>query len=193
MEKFGQILEIIIKTIFAAFSIVAVVFLVKNVIFMLMFFKLDGTNEAMFYNVFSNTFIGKVYNTMGAVIDINAMIILRGIVSYFLNLEVICCIFIMLIINLLVLYFIFIKWALLKTYLKMSGIVIASYIFKHAFILLFLAIFNDYSLENVCLALKVGSIFYLLLSIIEFIIFMLWIIKFMVNIVFDIKYLRNHC
>lgn len=189
MEKLGQLLEILIKFIFAMFSTVACIFVVKNAFSMLSFFNLKEVDDALFYKILGNTQIGKVYNSMGVVIGLNMYSIICGILAFIINIEWICVAFLIIFIGLLTSYFIFIKWKLIKAYLKMCLALMISYIVKYLIVLLFLAILNDNSMEGFYLAFKVGAVFYFLISLIELFILSLWILKFFINIYSDIRQL----
>ena len=56
-----------------------------------------------------------------------------------------------------------------------------------------LAIFNNYSMDGFYLALKVGTVFYLIFSVVEIFVLSLWVLKFFVNVYDDVKTLISSC
>ena len=193
MEKTGRILELIIKFIFAIFSAISIVFVVRNSISMFGFLTVTNDNSAIFYATLNNTHIGKVYNSFTSLNEINLNIIHQGFVSFVSNMDVICYIFFALFVILLITYFAFMKWEIIKSYIKISCYLILTYLSKFVFILLMIAICFDGSEPSVYLALKIGTIFYYLFAMVEMFLLSLWIAKFILNLKDDFKSINNHC
>ena len=193
MEKTGQLMEIIIKLVVAIFSIIAAVLVVRNCFSMLGFLSIKPSEEIEFYDVLSKTQIGKIFSDIGVFVRLDLAIILKGLVSFLCNLEVVVILYFHLLVSLIGLYFVFIKWSLLKSYIKMFLIIGASYLLKYIFVLICLAIFNNNNMEGVILSIKIATILYIIVSSIEFVCILLLILKFITNIAGDIKYLLSHC
>lgn len=193
MEKTGQLMEIIIKLVVAIFSIIAAVLVVRNCFSMLGFLSIKPSEEIEFYDVLSKTQIGKIFSDIGVFVRLDLAIILKGLVSFLCNLEVVVILYFHLLVSLIGLYFVFIKWSLLKSYIKMFLIIGASYLLKYIFVLICLAIFNNNNMEGIILSIKIATILYIIVSSIEFVCFLLLILKFITNIAGDIKYLLSHC
>lgn len=192
MEKKGILCEMIIKTIFAIFSFIASIFIVKNIISIFPFFNAYSYEEQSLYDVVYKTHIGEIFKDMGIFQQIDNNIVVKAVTSFIINIEWIGIVLLVLTLILLLLYFIFIKWKLLKTYLKMSGILIAFYLLKYIlFACCFLIFFKD-SLTSVCFSLIIGAIIYIIFSLMELTILFLWIIKFIFNIGNDFKYYYSH-
>ena len=118
MEKTGQIIEIIIKLVVAIFSIVAAVLVVRNCFSMFGFLTLGNNEEMKLYDVLSKTQIGKVFSDIGVFVDLNKTVIIIGFASFLNNLEFICIFYFVILLAILLLYFLFVKWSLLKNYIN---------------------------------------------------------------------------
>lgn len=188
MEKKGIIIEMTLKFLFAAFSFIAAIFVVKNIISMSFLLKSFSYDETKLYDVVNTTHIGLIFNDIGIFIKIDGSTVLKVLVSFIANIEWIGIIFLLLNIYIGIVYFIFIKWKIFETYLKMSGLLILTYLLKYLlFACSILLLFKD-SLTSISLALIVGTIVYILLSLFELTLLLLWMIKFIINIKGDIKY-----
>lgn len=193
MERTGHLIEFIIKIIFAIFSAIAIVFVVRNCTFMFGFLTVTNEDSLVFYKTLSETHIGKIYNSFGSLNEINFSIILKGFVSFITNMDFICYVYVFLLIALLIVFFTFPKWDMVKSYIKISLYILLSYLAKYVFILLALAICFDGSEPSVYLSLKIGTIFYYIISFIEMFLLSLLICKFVLNLKSDIRYINNHC
>lgn len=193
MEKTGQIIEIIIKLVAAIFSIIAAVLVVRNCFSMFGFLTLGNDEEIKLYDVLSKTQIGKVFSDIGVFIDLNKTVILVGFSSFLNNLEFISIFYFVILLVILLLYFLFVKWSLLKNYINILLIIGASYLLKYIFVLVCLALFNNNNIEGIILSLKIATILYFIISVVEFGCFLLLILKFITNISTDVKYLLKHC
>lgn len=192
MERKGMLYEIIIKLTFAIFSFIASVFVVKNIISMLPLFKSFSYDEFELYDVVYKTHIGEIFKDMGIYQQIDGKIILKAVSSFIVNIEWIGIVFLLLSVTLSILYFIFIKWKLIGTYLKMSGVFILCYILKYILFACCILIIFKNSLTSISLALIIGTIVYIIFSLPQIFILILWIIKFIFNIGSDIKYYYSH-
>ena len=193
MERTGHLIEFIIKIIFAVFSAFAVVFVVRNCVFMFGFLTVKSEDSLVFYKTLSETHVGKIYNSFGSFNEINLSIIHQGFVAFITNMDFICYVFTLLLIALLIVSFTFPKWDMVKSYIKILIYILLSYLAKYVFVLLSLAICFDGSEPSVYLSLKIGTIFYYIISFVEMFLLSLLICKFILNLKSDIKSLNNHC
>ena len=193
MERTGHLIEFIIKIIFAIFSVIAVIFVVRNCALMFGFFTVTNEDSLVFYKTLSETHVGKIYNSFGSFNEINLSIIHQGFVAFITNMDFICYVFVFLLIALLIVFFTFPKWDMVKSYIKISLYILLAYLAKYVFILLALAICFDGSETSVYLSLKIGTIFYYIISFAEMFLLSLLICKFVLNLKSDIRYINNHC
>lgn len=188
MEKKGIVIEIILKFLFAAFSFIAAIFVVKNIISMSNLLKSFSYDEIELYDAVNSTHLGLIFNDIGVFLKIDGTTIFKVLTSFIANIEWIGIIFLLLSIGVSIVYFIFIKWKVFETYLKMSGLLILCYILKYILFACSILLFFKDNLASLSLALVIGTIIYIIISLFELILFVLWMLKFILNIVGDIKY-----
>ena len=94
MERTGHLIEFIIKIIFAIFSVIAVIFVVRNCALMFGFFTVTNEDSLVFYKTLGETHVGKIYNSFGSFNEINLSIIHQGFVAFITNMDFICYIFV---------------------------------------------------------------------------------------------------
>ena len=193
MDKIGNIIEFIIKSVFAFFSVIAIVFVVKNCAYMMGFFSVSEENDIMFYRTMQITHVGKIYNGIGVVNEINLRVISKGFIAFIINIDWICYVYIVLVLLLLIILFTFPKWTMVSSYLKLSGYTFILYILKYILVLFVLAITFDGTNSSVYLSMKISTVIYLIFSFLEMMIFSLWICKFVLNLKQDIKTLHKCC
>ena len=187
MDRKTILFETIIKTVFFVFSIIAAVFVVKNIISMFPLYSINKTDEIEIFDAISKTHIGKIFDNIGASSFINNEIIHKALVSFVYNVETICIIFLIITLSLLFVFFIFPKWKLIASYLKLSAVLILSYISKYLLFALCFLIFYKNTLPSFFITINVGTTLYLIICLIQLFILSLWIIKFIFNILGDIK------
>ena len=193
MEKTGQKLELLIKGITAIFGIIAIIFIVRNCISMTGFWFVKDENDVIFYHTLQNTHVGKVYNSLGVINDVNLNVIKLGFVSFITNIDWICYVFLFITILLLIAFFTFPKWEFVGHYLRHSLYLFFAYLSKYMFVLIFLGLFFDGTESSVYLSMKVSTISYFVFSFIEMFILSLWIVKFILNLPYDLKSLFKDC
>lgn len=192
MEKKAQLYEIIIKLTFAVISFVAAIFVVKNIISMLPLFKSLSCSEKEIYELIYQTNIGNILNEIGIVSNFNFLLLVKGFVAFLKQTNLLAILFLVIIIATLLLHFIFIKWKLLSSYLKISALIILSYILKYLSFAALFGLIYKYSTYTLALSLTIGNVFYLIFSIFELFLFSLYIVRFVLNISGDIKYYCSH-
>lgn len=192
MEKKAQLYEIIIKLSFAIFGFIASVFVVKNIISMLPLFESFSYDERGLYDAIYKTNIGNILNDIGIVSIFNFNLIVKGFFAFLANIGVLAIIFLLMVLVILILRFIFIKWTLLHFYLKISGLVILSFILKYLSFAIVFGFTYDYGTYSLALSFVIGSATYLIFSITQLFFLCYFIIKFILNISNDINYYCSH-
>lgn len=71
MERKGLLFEIIIKAIYFIFSIIASVFVVKNIISFFTLYQANTVDESELYAIVGNTHIGKIFSDIGGFMAID--------------------------------------------------------------------------------------------------------------------------
>lgn len=192
MEKKAQLYEIIIKLVFAITAFICSVFVVKNAFFMFPLFTSFSCNETQLYHLIYNTQFGDILNDVGVVINFSFSTLVKGFIGFLNNIEWVGLFFLVLTIALLLLRFMFIKWTLIRQYLKLSLVSIVLYILKFALFGICFSIFYKSNIRTMSLAFVVGTSMYLAICIIQLFVFSLLIVKFIFNISIDIKYYLSH-
>ena len=192
MEKKAQLYEIIIKCSFAIMAFIMSIFVVKNIISIIPLLKSFSFDEITLYREFYSTHIGEIIKDMGIINRIDFLIIMKGFTSFLLNIEWIMYLLLIMTMCLLIIRFIFLKWTLVKQYIKISSAIIISYFLKYLIFALCFAIFYKGGIKSMSLSFVVGSSFYIIISIIELFFLSLFIIKFIFNIYGDLKYYCAH-
>ena len=187
MSKKELISEIVIKGIYFIFSIIASIFVVKNIISFASLYQANSVDEQTLYQIIGKTQIGKIFADLNGVFVIDSTVIIKTLTSFLKNIEVICIVFLVLTLALLLLYFIFTNWSLVASYLKLSAISIVLYLLKYVLFGLSVLIFFKDSYTSIIVALNLGTTLYLLISAAQLFFFSLWIIKFIFNILLDLK------
>lgn len=187
MERKGLLFEIIIKGIYFIFSIIASVFVVKNIISFFTLYQANIVEESELYAIVGNTHIGKIFSDIGGFMAIDGNIIKKALISFVNNIEGIAIVFLVMTLILTLIYFVFIKWNLISSYLKLSFIVIGLYLLKYVLFGLCILLFFKDSYPSLVIALNVGTSFYLIICLAQLFVFSLWIIKFIFNILADLK------
>lgn len=192
MERKGQLIEIIIKSVYFLFSIIAAVFIVKNIISMFPLYKSFQLNEQEMYTFILKTPFGCIYKDIGHVEMIDSNIVSKAILAFIKNIHWCGIIFLTITLIMLFTYFMFIKWQLVGTYLKLSSYLIFAYIAKYILFALSILIFFKDDMNSFALSIIIGTSLYLILSLVEVFILSLFIIKFILNIAFDLKTIYSH-
>ncbi len=192
MERKGQLIEIIIKSVYFIFSIIAAVFIVKNIISMIPLYRSFQFSEQEMYNFILKTPFGIIYKDIGNVELIDSSIVSRAIVAFIKNIHWGGIIFLIITLIMLFTYFMFIKWQLVGTYLKLSSYLILAHLAKYILFALSILIFFKDDMASFSLSMIIGTSLYLILSLVELFILSLFIIKFILNIANDIKTFYCH-
>ena len=192
MEKHKIIYELIIKFIYFIFSIIASVFVVKNIISFITIYNVNVVDEADFYGIIGKTHIGKIFNDIGGYIAIDGNIVSKTLLSFINNIEIIAIIFLIMTILLALLYFVFTNWRLVSSYLKLSFISIGLYLIKYILYGLCILVFFKDSYPSLALALNIANSLYMIICLLQLFVFSLWIIKFLFNILSDVKSYINY-
>ena len=187
MERKGLLFEIIVKGIYFVFSIIAAVFVVKNIISFFSLYQANTVNESELYAIVGNTHIGKIFSDIGGFMAIDGNIIKKALISFVNNIEGVAIVFLIMTLFLTLIYFVFIKWNLISSYLKLSFVSIGLYLLKYVFFGLCILIFFKDSYPSLVIALNIGTSLYLIVCMAQLFIFSLWIIKFIFNILADLK------
>ena len=187
MEKIGQISELAIKIVYGILAFIMSVFIVKNIILMFPLLGSMKLDENSLVQLISTTRIGPIYESIEAYHDVDNKLVSSVIVSFLSNIEWIAIVFLIITILMLFTLFMFIKWKLIASYLKLSGLIAACYLFKYIlFGICFLIFFND-SFEGVTRSFLVGTIIYIIVSLFELFLCSLFIIKLVLNFSSDVK------
>ncbi|MBQ8206945.1 MAG: hypothetical protein IJZ77_05720 [Bacilli bacterium] len=187
MERKGLLFEIIVKGIYFVFSIIAAVFVVKNIISFFSLYQANTVNESELYAIVGNTHIGKIFSDIGGFMAIDGNIIKKALISFVNNIEGVAIVFLIMTLFLTLIYFVFIKWNLISSYLKLSFVSIGLYLLKYVFFGLCILMFFKDSYPSLVIALNIGTSLYLIVCVAQLFIFSLWIIKFIFNILADLK------
>ena len=192
MERKGLLFEIIIKGIYFIFSIIAAVFVVKNIISFFTLYQANIVEESELYAIVGNTHIGKIFSDIGGFMTIDGNIVKKTLISFVNNIEGVAIAFLIMTLILTLLYFVFIKWNLIASYLKLSFITIGLYLLKYVLFGLCILLFFKDSYPSLVIALNVGTSLYLIDCLTQLFVFSLWIIKFIFNILVDLKSYINY-
>ncbi len=192
MERKGQLIEIIIKSVYFIFSIIAAVFIVKNIISMIPLYRSFQFSEQEMYNFILKTPFGIIYKDIGNVELIDSSIVSRAIVAFIKNIHWGILVFLAITLIMIFTYFMFIKWQLVGTYLKLSSYLILAHLAKYILFALSILIFFKDDMASFSLSMIIGTSLYLILSLVELFILSLFIIKFILNIANDIKTFYCH-
>ena len=192
MERKGLLFEIIIKGIYFIFSIIAAVFVVKNIISFFTLYQANIVEESELYAIVGNTHIGKIFSDIGGFMTIDGNIVKKTLISFVNNIEGVAIAFLIMTLILTLLYFVFIKWNLIASYLKLSFITIGLYLLKYVLFGLCILLFFKDSYPSLVIALNVGTSLYLIDCLTQLFVFSLWIIKFIFNILIDLKSYINY-
>ena len=192
MERKGRIYEMLIKATYFLLAFIAGVFVMKNIISVFPFFKSISYNDQQFYSAISNTQFGKIYNDIGIVEAIDKNVVANTIIAFFVNIEWIVLIFLVVSIALLFIYFIFIKWELIDYYLKMTAYLFICYFSKYVLFALPILLFYKGTDSSLSMSFIIGSSLYIIISLFEFVILSILIIKFIFSFINDVKYIYTH-
>lgn len=192
MERKGRIYEMIIKATYFLLAFIAGVFIMKNIISVFPFFKSISYNEQQFYSTISNTQFGKIYNDIGIVEVIDKNVIANTIIAFFVNVEWIVLVFLIVSVALLFIYFMFIKWELIENYLIMTAYLFICYLLKYVLFALPILMFYKGTDSSLSISFIIGSSLYIIISLLEFVILSKLMIKFIFSFINDIKYIYTH-
>lgn len=192
MEKKGQLYEIIIKLTYALISFIAAIFVIKNMLSMAPLFKSFSYQEFELVGLIHKTPFKSILKDIGTIDSVNVEILIKGFFSFLSSLEWISIVFLILFVCLLILYFTFIKWSLVKDYLFLSALEILFFLLKYILFGLSFAIFYKGGGESMALSFIIGTILFYVFSLAQLFILSLWIIKFIFNIGSDLKYYYSH-
>jgi hypothetical protein len=191
MEKKGQLFEIIIKALFFIVAIVACIYLIKDVFTMFpLFSKLykDNVDFNLIYDALKNTHVRKIFDTVSLIGTDNKISISSYIYSFLVNLPFVSYVFLLLTVALSILYFVFIKWKLLKSYLVVCLSLVGLYVLKYIiFGLAILVSYQNESIRSIVIGLSIGNILYIVVCLFQFFFLSIMILKFIFNISDDLK------
>lgn len=192
MEKKGELIEFIIKLVYFIFSMIAFVFIVKNVITMFPLYRIYQYDEQEIYNAIYKTSFGPIVENMGVIEVIDSSMILNIILAFIKNLNWLEVVFLVLTMIMTFVFFLFIKWHFIETYLKLTGYLLFTYLGKYLFFALSILFFYKNDIASFSFSIIIGTSLYLILSIIELFIISLFIIKFILNLRMDLKIIYSH-
>jgi hypothetical protein len=191
MEKKGHLYEIIIKSIYLIVGIIGLIIILNGIVNIVPLFASFSLDYNQMQSAIMNTEFAHAYKTLTSVDYFNSSLILKIFLSFIANLSIFPYLFLVLTLLLSILFFIFIKWPLVSSYFKISLMQICVFIGKYLLFGLSLLIFYNNDIKSLATGLFIGTIIYLLTSILQIFLHSLWILKFVLNITEDIKAYNN--
>ena len=191
MEKKGHLYEIIIKSIYLIVGIIGLIIILNGIVNIVPLFASFSLDYNQMQSAIMNTEFASSYKTLTSVDYFNSSLILKILLSFIANLSIFPYLFLVLTLLLSMLFFIFIKWPLVSSYFKISLMQICVFIGKYLLFGLSLLIFYNNDIKSLATGLFIGTIVYLLTSILQIFLHSLWILKFVLNISEDIKAYNN--
>ena len=191
MEKRGHLYEIIIKSIYLVVGIIGLIVIINgiiNIVPLLASFTLDYNQM---HSAIMNTEFAQSYKALTSVDYFNSSLILKILLAFIANLSIFPYLFLILTLFVSILFFIFIKWPLVSSYFKISLMHICVFIGKYLLFGLSLLIFYNSDIKSLATGLFIGTIIYIIMSILQIFLHSLWILKFVLNITDDIKEYNN--
>ena len=191
MEKKGHLYEIIIKAIFLVVGIIGLILIFSNLIHILPLlnsFSLDY-NQMHLYIV--DTELAPAYKVLTSVDYLNGSVIVKVLLSFVINLPIFSLLFLLLTLVMGIIYFLFVKWPLIRSYFKLSLVHIGLFIVKYVLFGLLLLAFYSSDMKSLAVGLFIGTITYILISLVQIFLHSLWVLKFIFNISDDIKEYNN--
>ena len=131
MEKRGAIIEIIIKLGLAILAFIAIIYVALDLVSMTSLFKVMKLNEVEIEDAIFKTNLYPIYKNIGIVDNIDGNIVSLTIVSFAKTIGAIPLVYLFVSIGLLITYFIFIRWNLILSNIKMIGFLALTYLFKY--------------------------------------------------------------
>lgn len=191
MEKKGHLYEIIIKSIFLVVGIIGLILIFSNLIHILPLlnsFSLDY-NQMHLYII--DTELAPAYKALTSVDYLNGSVIVKVLLSFVINLPIFSLLFLLLTLVMGIIYFLFVKWPLIRSYFKLSLVHIGLFIVKYVLFGLLLLAFYSSDMKSLAVGLFIGTITYILISLVQIFFHSLWVLKFIFNISDDIKEYNN--
>lgn len=188
MEKRSIYYEFILKCVFFLISFIMAIFTILNVIKIVPLLQAYSISNEKLYSLFFKTDVGNIFTHMVVFEDSNFFTMLNeALNALIISLKWIDIGFLLLFGILLIAAFIYPKWKLVNTYLKLSAFLIIAYLLRYiSFALCVLYFFKD-SVIGLTNGLFFGTIFYLLFCLSMIFIMSLFMIKFIFNVYFDVK------
>ena len=191
MEKRGAIIEIIIKLGLAILAFIAIIYVALDLVSMTSLFKVMKLNEVEIEDAIFKTNLYPIYKNIGIVDNVDGNIVSLTIVSFAKTIGAIPLVYLFVSIGLLITYFIFIRWNLILSNIKMIGFLALTYLFKYIlFGIQFLLFYKD-DTRTLAISIFTGTILYIIVSLVEMFILSLFIYKFVISLKKDSIYIKN--
>ena len=191
MKKAGHLYEIIIKSVYLIVGIVGLITIFNGVINIVPLLSSFSYDYSEIQDKVMNTEFNTAFKTLTSVDYFNSSLIMKTVLSFIANLSFLPYIFLIITTLLTILYFLFVKWPLVSSYFKVSLIHILLFIGKYVLFGLTLLIFYTNDIRSLATGLLIGTILYLIFSLLQIFFHSLWILKFILNISEDIKDYNN--
>lgn len=191
MEKQGYLYEIIIKALYLIVGIVGLITIFSNLINILPLLKSFSLDYSQMHMYIVETEFAPTYKALTSVDYLNGTVIAKVLMSFIVNLPIFSIFFLILTLFIGIICFLFIKWTLIRSYFKLSLVHIALFIIKYVMFGLLLLAFYSSDMKSLAMGLFIGTITYILISIVQIFLHSLWILKFIFNITDDIKEYNN--
>ena len=191
MEKKGCLYEIVIKSTYFIIGVIGLILIINGLINIFPMLNSFSLQYSDMHTLILNTEFAEAYKTFSYVDYFNGALIIEVLVSFIANLPIFSLLFLILTTTLGILYFVFVKWDLLRVYFKLSLIHIVLFLIKYIFFGLSLLIFYTSDIKSLATGLFVGTVCYIIISLIQIFLHSLWILKFILNIGEDIKEYNN--
>lgn len=188
MEKKSVYYEFLLKCIFFIISFIMAIFIILNVIKIAPLLKSYSISNENLYSLFFKTDVGNIFTHMVVFEDSNFFTMLNeALKALIISLKWIDITFLLLFGILLIAAFIYPKWKLINSYLKLSSFLIATYLLRYISFALCVLYFLKDSVIGLTNGIFFGTIFYLLFCVGMIFIMSLFMIKFIFNVYFDVK------
>lgn len=155
-------------------------------------YRIYQYDEQEIYNAIYKTPFGPIVENMGVIEVIDSSMVLNTLLAFIKNLKWLEIVFLVLTMIMTFVFFLFIKWHFIETYLKLTGYLLFTYLGKYLFFALSILFFYKDDIASFSFSIIIGTSLYLILSIIELFILSLFIIKFILNLRMDLKTIYSH-
>lgn len=191
MKQKINIYEFVIQLILFILAFWLGVFVVLNILKIAPLFKSFQYEEMELELAVLRSPFGNIYRNLGVVEVIDSNVITNVLFSFVASLNGLAILFLLVFAFLLFLNFLFIKWNILVNNLKGCSLILLAFLCKYILFGSIIMMFYKQTMNSLCLSLILGSIVYIIASLVELLVIGYWLYQFVYAAINNIKILKS--